>query len=54
MPCGFLPALSPLVAGFAGSLRSMYRVVSASTVLLSEPFAPTRILTTRSLPADTV
>src|SRR5207244_8801611 len=53
IPCGFFPALAPLVAGLAGSLRSMERVVSASTVLASLPSAPTLTLTSTSLPAET-
>src|SRR5437763_12992672 len=53
IPCGFFPALAPLVAGLAGSLRTMERVVSASTVLASLPSAPTLTLTSTSLPAET-
>src|SRR3954451_3572996 len=53
MPCGFLPAFAPAVAGFAGSSRSMSRVVSASVVNAIRPSAATRIFTRRSLPADT-
>ena len=53
IPCGFLAALAPAVAGLAGSARSMSRVVSASTVLLSVPMAATLTLMRRSLAAET-